>query len=159
MLTDIENSSTFFRVAGNFSRIIKGGVEGIDSKEFMLMMESFEGYDTYKVDSSIYVRFNNSAFLSNYKRNDLLSSKITLYCLEVGEFKKEKFDFMDQMSKMEKMITYVDTKKSLADYYPPKSEQLNQGDEELEPNSPEKLNLVKLYDVVYACISNGEKDE
>ena len=32
LISDIENSSTFFRVAGGYLRIVKGGVEGVDTK-------------------------------------------------------------------------------------------------------------------------------
>mgnify|MGYP006898637451 CR=1 FL=1 len=70
-LTDIENSSTSLRVAGGYLKIVKGGVEGLDTKEFKTVMDSYDGYDTYKIDNKRYVRFNNTAFVSNYKRNDL----------------------------------------------------------------------------------------
>lgn len=62
-LTDIENSSTSLRVAGGYLKIIKGGIEGVDTKEFKTVMDSYDGYDTYKVDEKRYVRFNNAAFV------------------------------------------------------------------------------------------------
>lgn len=71
-LSDIENSSTSLRVAGGYLKIVKGGVDGVDTKEFKAVMDSYDGYDTYAIDEKRYVRFNNSAFVSNYKRNDLL---------------------------------------------------------------------------------------
>ena len=72
-LHDIENSSTQLRVAaGEYLRIVKGGVEGVDTKEFKAVMDNYDGYDTYSIDKNSYVRFNNLAFFSNYKINDLL---------------------------------------------------------------------------------------
>ena len=73
--------------------MVKGGIDGVDAKEFKTVMDSYDGYDTYKVDAKCYVRFNNSAFVSNYKRNDLLTTTMTLYCIPVGTFDKERFDF------------------------------------------------------------------
>ena len=66
---DIENSSTFFRVAGGYLNMIKGGIDGVDVKEFNSVLQSFEGYDTYMMEENVYIRFNNSAFISNYRRN------------------------------------------------------------------------------------------
>lgn len=88
-LSDIENSSTSLRVAGGYLKIVKGGIDGLDTKEFKTVMDSYDGYDTYAVDEKRYVRFNNAAFVSNYKRNDLLTTTMTLYCIPVGEFEKE----------------------------------------------------------------------
>ncbi len=155
LVYDIENSSTFFRVAGGYLRILKGGVEGVDTKEFKTVMDSYDGYDTYKVDSSRYVRFNNSAFVSNYKRNDLLATKMTLYCIDVGKFDKEVFDFVKQLFKMEDLITGVKQHKTLLDAYPP-----NNLDTEVitaNTNKPDEKELhnIQLYDVVYACIAKG----
>ena len=65
-LSDIENSSTSLRVAGGYLKIVKGGIDGLDTKEFKTVMDSYDGYDTYEVDEKRYVRFNNSAFVSNY---------------------------------------------------------------------------------------------
>ena len=157
LIYDIENSSTFFRVAGGYLRIVKGGVEGVDTKEFNAVMDGYDGYDTYRVDVHRYVRFNNAAFVSNYKRNDLLATKMTLYCIEVGKFDKEKFDFMKQLNKMENLITGVNQHKSLADAFPPINIEQS---EEIEITSeyqhiPESD--IILYDVVYACIENGGK--
>lgn len=153
LISDIENSSTFFRVAGGYLRIVKGGVEGVDTKEFKSVMDGYDGYDTYKVDDKCYVRFNNSAFVSNYKRNDLLATKMTMYCIEVGEFSKEKFDFVKQLSRMENLVSGVNKHKALADAYPP-----NQTDDKLgRPASQATIDAanqsVILYDVVYACIA------
>ena len=44
IISDIENSSTFFRVAGAYLRIMQGGVEGVDTKEFKNVMDSQDGY-------------------------------------------------------------------------------------------------------------------
>ncbi|MCD7778860.1 MAG: hypothetical protein LUH47_10235 [Clostridiales bacterium] len=49
-LSDIENSSTSLRVAGGYIRIVKGGIEGLDTKEFKTVMDNYDGYDTYKIN-------------------------------------------------------------------------------------------------------------
>lgn len=156
LVSDIENSSTFFRVAGGYLRIVKGGVEGVDTKEFKAVMDSYDGYDTYKIDAHRYVRFNNSAFVSNYKRNDILATKMTLYCIEVGKFAKEKFDFVRQIQKMEVIASGVNQNKTLADAYPPMEDA-----EKVEtvstkvPNTSASIPDIVLYDVLYACIKTG----
>jgi len=157
LLEDVEDSSTFFRVAGKYLRILKGGIEDVDTKEFNAVMEEYDGYDTYKVSEKCYVRFNNLAFVSNYKRNDLLATKMTLYCIEVGKFSKGKFDFMEQLSKMENLSGGVKQAKTLADTHPPKS------NPSIKDNSATPLPVaaqpeVTLYDVLYACIRTGENN-
>lgn len=156
-LSDIENSSTSLRVAGGYLKIVKGGIEGLDTKEFKTVMDSYDGYDTYKVDDKSYVRFNNAAFVSNYKRNDLLTTTMTLYCIPVGRFEKMRFDFIREISKMERLISTAEKSQTIADLYPP-TEQLSKKDNPSVCNEGE-TNKVILYDVLYACItaevSNG----
>ena len=159
-LSDIENSSTSLRVAGGYLRIIKGGIEGLDTKEFKSVMESYDGYDTYKVDhdnKNIYVRFNNAAFVSNYKRNDLLTTTLTLYCISVGRFNRSRFDFINEISRMEHLISSTDPVKSLADIYPPST--MNNPQRNEEKSITEDEEKVELYDVLYACITTGYNDE
>ncbi len=156
-ISDIENSSTSLRVAGGYLKIIKGGIEDLDTKEFKTVMDSYDGYDTYKVDKETYVRFNNTAFVSNYKRNDLLTTTMTLYCIPVGEFIQERFDFLKEVSKMEKLISTAEQPQTLADVFPPTS-----SEEEGPKNEPTDTTLkkkVKLYDVVYACITSEVANE
>ena len=42
-LEDIENSSTFFRVAGGYLRMVKGGVDGLDTENFNSVMDNYDG--------------------------------------------------------------------------------------------------------------------
>lgn len=158
-IKDIENSSTFLRVAGGYLRMIKGGVDEVDVKEFNNVMDSYDGYDSYKISDEKYVRFNNSAFVSNYKRNDLLTTKLNLYCILVGEFKHEEFDFLKQVNKMENLITGFEKSSTLADIYPPEaSENVNKVTLN-KLSSQEENKMIKLYDVVYAAIAIGDDDE
>lgn len=155
-LSDIENSSTFFRVAGGYLKIVKGGIDGVDTKEFKTVMDSYDGYDTYEIDERRYVRFNNSAFVSNYKRNDLLTTTMMLYCIPVGIFDKKRFDFIEELGKMEQLISSAGTPKTLADIYPP---EIQFSDECIESHVDEKKeNTVTLYDVLYACVTAGESN-
>lgn len=157
IVSDIENSATFFRVAGNYTRILKSGVKDVDTKEFKNVMEGYEGYDHYKIDDETYIRFNSTAFLSNYKRNDLLNSKLTAYCIFIGSFPKSSFDFIDQLNKMQNLTT-VTPNQTIGDIYPhilnaDGSEEATIGQE--IKAAPETH--IKLFDVVYASIS--QKDE
>lgn len=157
LIYDVENSSTFFRVAGGYLRIVKGGVEGVDTKEFNAVMDGYDGYDTYRVDDYRYVRFNNAAFVSNYKRNDLLVTEMTLYCIEVGKFDKDKFDFFKQLNKMENLLTGINQHKTLADAFPLNESKDNGKETEMQEHSIHPNIL--LYDVVYACIESGGNND
>lgn len=149
-LSDIENSSTSLRVAGGYLKIVKGGVDGLDTNEFKTVMDSYDGYDTYKVDEKRYVRFNNSAFVSNYKRNDLLTTTMTLYCISVGNFDKMRFDFIQEISKMERLVSTAKKPQTLADLYPPENKINGKAD---TANPQTEAESVTLYDVLYACIT------
>lgn len=152
-LYDIENSSTSFRVAGSYLRFISGQVDNVDVKEFNAVMNGFEGYDTYKVDNERYVRFNNTAFVSNYKRNDLLATQMTLYCIKVGDFSVESFDFIKQIYKMQSMFSNIDSDKSLADIFPPKQIEFKSPSEHEKTNAEISDEKITLFDVAYACVS------
>lgn len=158
VVSDIENSATFFRVAGNYTRILKSGVKDVDTKEFKNVMEGYEGYDHYKISDNTYIRFNSTAFLSNYKRNDLLNSKLTAYCIFIGSFPKSSFDFIDQLNKMQNLTT-VAPNETIGDIYPniPNSNSQNQNCDNQDKVSVSSESHIKLFDVVYASIS--QKDE
>lgn len=155
-LSDIENSSTSLRVAGGYLKIVKGGIDGVDTKEFKTVMDSYDGYDTYAVDKTRYVRFNNSAFVSNYKRNDLLTTTMTLYCIPVGEFERKRFDFIEEISKMERLVSSTERPKTLADIYPPEV-QISDAVETTHNTSIPKDTVI-LYDVLYACVTAEAPD-
>lgn len=150
-LADIENSSTSLRVAGGYLKIVKGGIDDLDTKEFKTVMDSYDGYDTYKVDDKRYVRFNNIAFVSNYKRNDLLTTTMNLYCIPVGKFAKERFDFMQEISKMEQLISTAEKPQTLADVFPVAEQfKVIEGEKQSVLQEEDK---VTLYDVLYACVT------
>lgn len=153
-ISDIENSSTFFRVAGGYLRMLDKNIEGVNIEKFKVAMDSFEGYDVYKIENNIYVRFNNVAFVSNYKRNDLLTTEMSIYCVPVGNFKIEDFDFMKQLQRMQDLLKTTTKGKFLCDIYPHKeiNVNLNSGIQNKVENYIDKENLIKLYDVVYASI-------
>lgn len=46
-INDIENSSTFFRVAGGYLKMLDKNIEGVNIERFKMTMDSFEGYDVY----------------------------------------------------------------------------------------------------------------
>ena len=161
---DIKNSSTFFRVAGAYLRIAREGVEGMNVTEFNDVLSGMEGYDTYKINDSQYVRFNNTAFVSNYKRQDLLYTHMDMYCIEVGEFLTEDFDFFKQLNEMHKLLPGVESSQILADIYPSKIIKYSDLDEDnlsLDIDNDNGVKTVKLYDVVYASVStiSDNRDE
>ncbi|MCD7778859.1 MAG: DUF6414 family protein [Clostridiales bacterium] len=103
-----------------------------------------------------YVRFNNSAFVSNYKRNDLLTTTMSLYCIPVGKFDKKRFDFIREIGKMERLISTAEQSKRLADIYPPSKPFY---ETEMPESSQESENdKVDLYDVLYACVTAEVKN-
>ena len=155
LLVTIPNSSTSLRVAGGYLKIVKGGIDGVDAKEFKTVMDSYDGYDTYKVDAKCYVRFNNSAFVSNYKRNDLLTTTMTLYCIPVGTFDKERFDFIQEISKMEHLVSTAKKPQTLADLYPAEMGMAKADTRKVDSCSEN----VTLYDVLYACVTAEVSDE
>ncbi len=157
-VSDIENSSTFFRVAAGYLKMVGNDVEGVNVKEFKMAMEAFEGYDVYKIDDDKYIRFNTSAFVSNYKRNDLLTTIIDVYCVPVGQFTTSDFDFLQQITRMQKLIGATNSSTYLADVFPP-SKPVSHEEKEaaVEKKKENKKNTVALYDVVYACISLSEE--
>lgn len=158
-VTDIENSATFFRVAGNYIRILKNGVKDVDIKEFKNVMEGYEGYDHYKINDKIYVRFNSTSFLSNYKRNDLLNSKIKIYCIFIGTFSKSSFNFIDQLNRMQRLTT-AGANTTIGEIYPCLPDSDDSINKDKQDNTSSADQEIKLYDVVYASISQQElKDE
>ena len=156
-VSDIENSATFFRVAGNYIRILKGGIKDVDIKEFKNVMEGYEGYDHYKINDETYIRFNSNAFLSNYKRNDLLNSKLKIYCIYIGSFPKSNFNFIDQLSKMQNLTTAVPNQ-TIGDIYPhlPAGSDIEPSRDSRKLDSNTNTENITLYDVVYASISTKD---
>lgn len=119
-------------------------------------MDSFDGYDTYAVDEKRYVRFNHAAFVSNYKRNDLLTTTMTLYCIPVGDFERTRFDFIEEIGKMERLISAANQPKTLADIYPPEMQNVGTPEKAEETSTPK--DAVTLYDVLYACLTAEASD-
>lgn len=157
-VSDIENSSTYFRVAGTYLKMLKNGVDEVDVEEFNKALISFDGYDTYRISENEYVRFNTQSFLSNYKRNDLLLSKLDLYCISIGFFNKSDFDFFKQIKKMETLFVELDTPTKLSDVYPPNNKIQNKNNQN-DDKITDLIQNIKLYDVVYAEISEAKSDE
>lgn len=153
-ISDIENSSTSFRVAGNYLRMLKSQFEEVDVKAFNDVMNDFDGYDVYKIDNNQYVRFNNTAFVSNYKRNDLLSTRMTLYAIKVGDFSKDDFDFLKHINKMEKMFNGLNSSLTLADLDFVEATNDTEIAESTNYVNNTKKKMVELYDAVYASIVN-----
>ena len=153
-LRDIENSATFFKIASGYLKIIKGGVDGVDIKEFNNVMDNYNGYDTYKINDTTYIRFNNSAFVSNYKRNDILTTTMTIYCIPVGLIEKERFDFVKEIGKMETLSNVTHSATTLHEMFPPSTPTQTPN----TSNESTSIDKIKLYDAIYACTESGEEN-
>ena len=87
---------------------------------------------------------------------------MTLYCIRVGRFDRERFDFVKEISKMERLFSQTNEAQTLSDYYPPKPDVSAESKENgiiNEKKTTTGFNTIELYDVLYACIdaevSNG----
>ncbi|MDU1526208.1 MAG: DUF6414 family protein [Lactococcus lactis] len=150
VISDIKNSSTLFMVAGTYYKLLSGSNEALkdfDFSQIQTVIREYNGYDIYKIDEENYVRFNSDAFLSNYCRNELLSTTLDLFALKVGEFPKDDFDFQKQLEKLGDLFD-GQSNKTLAELYSP----------EVIKKLPEKSNKssnINLWDAVVAVV--GEK--
>ena len=87
----------------------------------------------------------------------MLNSKLTAYCIFIGSFPKSSFDFIDQLNKMQNLTT-VTPNQTIGDIYPhilneDVPEEATSGQ---DPKTTPETHI-KLFDVVYASIS--QKDE
>ena len=137
-------------VAGTYYKLLSGSNEALkdfDFSQIQTVIREYNGYDIYKIDEENYVRFNSDAFLSNYRRNELLSTTLDLFALKVGEFPKDDFDFQKQLEKLGDLFD-GQSNKTLAELYSP----------EVIKKLPEKSNKssnINLWDAVVAVV--GEK--
>lgn len=151
-LNDVKNSLTSFRVAATFLKLVKSNNQDFNIREAADLLSSMEGYDLYDIGSERYVRFNQKAYLSNYKRNDISMSVLDLYCIQVGDYPPDSFDYLKKLSSMQSLFDVPATQgKTLADIYfsdnSPKAER--QPDVESEQNKRH----IKLHDVLCAYVS------
>jgi len=153
-LSDIKNSLTSFRMAVGYANALRDGVDGLNTRELANLLNETEGYNLYDIGESRYVRFNSSAFISNYKYNDIVNSKLDLYCIKVGSFKHEDFDFTRRMKRMQDLFdSSADGGQTIGDVYPPgESSNLYV---RVRPGDTSDVDDITLYDVVCAYISVG----
>lgn len=95
--------------------------------------------------------------LVNIKRNDLLTTTMTLYCIPVGKFEKKRFDFIKEIGKMERLISSAEKPKTLADIYPSEMQSVRTLEKKKE-TSVIPNDRVTLYDVLYACVTVEASD-
>jgi hypothetical protein len=119
VLSDVKNSSTTFMVAGTYYKLLAGDNESLrdfDFSQIQTVIREYNGYDIYQIDSDNYIRFNSEGFVSNYRRNELLSTNLNLFALKVGEFAKDDFDFQKQLEKLGGLFD-GQTKRPLSEIY------------------------------------------
>lgn len=141
-VSDIKNSSTALMVATSYLKILNGSTQELKDfnfEQFREIQREFSGYDVYQISENEYVRFNFEGFISNYRRNELLTSKLDLFVQFVGEFEDSEFDLPRTLTSFGELLGGVETK-SLADL------------ENQESESEKESNMVMLYDVIVANI-------
>lgn len=149
-LKDVRNSLTSFRMAAAFTKLLKTNDKDINFREMADLLSGMEGYDLYDIGNNIYVRFNQSAYLSNYKRQDISMTYLDLFCVKVGEYNKSEFDYLAKLNSMQSLFdvnSFQD--KTLGDIYCIQDEE----DSIRNKNQPMNLDDVSLYDVVCAYVS------
>lgn len=82
---------------------------------------------------------------------------MTLYCIPVGKFERKRFDFIEEIGKIERLIFSAEQPQTLADIYPPAMQRV-ETPEKTEGTSVTK-DTVTLYDVLYACVTSEASDE
>jgi hypothetical protein len=158
-LHDIKNSLTSFRMAAGFLNVMREGIDGVKSKELMDMLENSEGYGLYDIGEDKYVRFNSKAFVSNYKLNDVLLSKLDLYCTPVGSFDRKEFDYLKRVESIGALFTSAsNNSRPLDEIYPGLTVTETAKNGQGTP-SRSQASQVKLYDVVCAYIAECSLSE
>lgn len=152
-LKDIQNSLTSLRVAAAFTKLIKVNNADFNFREMSDLLDDMEGYDVYDIGNSVYVRFNQTAYLSNYKRNDISMVKLDLYCIKVGAYERAEFDYIRKLNKMQSLFNLDDNQATtLADFYFGSSG-TDRNKEMNTQGSSDNENTIVLYDVVCAYVS------
>lgn len=155
-LRDIKNSLTSLRIAAAFTRLIKTNNAEFNYREMADLLDGMEGYDLYDIGEGRYVRFNQMAYLSNYKRNDIAMSGLDLYCIKVGSYNEEEFDYIRRLNSMQSLFDLGDGQdKTLADVYLSNDPAL-----QVRTEKPDDLGALRtrvaLFDVVCAYISEAK---
>lgn len=151
-LHDVKNSLTSFRVAATFLKLVKSNNQDFNIREAADLLTSMEGYDLYDIGDNRYARFNQKAYLSNYKRNDISMSVLDLYCIQVGNYPPDSFDYLKKLSSMQSLFDVPTMQgKTLEDIYFSSSS----SETEQQPNAGSRQNnrFIKLYDVLCAYVS------
>jgi len=153
-LKEIPNSLTSFRMAAGYLNAIREGVDGLKTKELVDVLDSSEGYGLYDIGEGKYVRFNSKAFVSNYKYNDILLSKLDLYCIPIGLFDPSEFDYMRRMEDIGYLFQGANSvqKRPLDELFSNAISENGTGSGDVETLNTSQT---KLYDVVCAYISGG----
>ena len=153
-LYNIKNSLTSFRLAASYANVLAGGVDNINTKELVALLNETEGYNLYGIDEENYVRFNAKAFVSNYRINDVLHSTLDLYCIKVGIFRKSEFDYIRQITEMQDLFEIDQySNQTIGDVFPPAAPAAPKTDFQLASSD----DLVTLHDVICAYISQEQQ--
>mgnify|MGYP000111147683 CR=1 FL=1 len=154
-LYDVKNSLTSFRVAATFSRLVRTTNQDFNVKEASDLLSSMEGYDLYDIKDKRYVRFNQNAYLSNYKRNDISMSILDLYCVKVGTYDLDDFDYLKKLNSMQSLFDISGIQaKTLDDIY--FEEKNPDGSMSSQTNTSHNENVIALYDVLCAYVSEQQ---
>lgn len=151
-LHDVKNSLTSFRVAATFLKLTNSNIKDLNTKGMADLLNSMEGYDLYDIGDNRYVRFNQNAYLSNYKRNDIAMSILDLYCVQVGVYPLDSFDYLKKLNSMQSLFDVAEMQnQTLEDIY----FQAESAEKPYQPaeGSGQSDLTIELYDVLCAYIS------
>lgn len=152
-LTDIVNSLTSLRFLAAMGKMVGSLLKEVDLKELSKLLNDLEGYDVFDIGKNRYVRFNQNAYLSNYKRNDLSMARLDLYCVKVGTFYKTDFDYMDKLSHVQTIVNINDQNKTLADIM----DSCDSGVSGEVEESQSSGDMIQLYDAVCAYVNEAKQ--
>lgn len=148
-LSDIVNSLTLLRLLAAIGKIAGTISDEVDLRELSNLLNDLEGYDVFDIGIDRYVRFNQNAYLSNYRRNDLSLSKLTIYCIEVGEFDQIEFDYMNKLNNIQTIVNINNQNTTLAEFLEP-ADSKSENDACVDNDAD---TTITLYDAVCAYVN------
>lgn len=150
-LRNVKNSLTSLRMAATFTKLLKFTDKDINFREMADLLNEMEGYDLYDIGNGIYVRFNQFAYLSNYKRQDISMANLDLFCVKVGEYDESDFDYLAQLNSMQSLFDASGFQdKTLGDIY---CTQEAEGPSLIDIQPVNGNRAISLFDVVCAYVS------
>ncbi len=133
-----KNSMAYYRLYTPYMELIEGAknYQGIDLTNLDNVLNNVKGYTEVIIkenNKNIKVlRFNISTFRNNYKLSDILKMNLDVYAIKVGRIEKRKLELENEIKMEDREITA----------------------EEVLGNKSEEKNMVEVYDVILAGVTD-----